>query len=244
MWLLAGLLLAAIAGGTLALINRRPVVLAGLTSTPASGARATATLALVADQATAEATAIIAVVPPDTATPQPATPTVALIIEPATAAPTEPPLVVPTAPPTAAPPTEPPAATTVPLSADLQQIVDLVNEQRSIRGIAPLSVSAQLVAAAQSHSDDMAANNFFSDIGSDGSDPKTRINRNGYIASGWVENIGAGYSQPFDVVQSWFDDPASQDNLLNASMRDVGVGYAANPSSQYGRYWTIVYARP
>jgi uncharacterized protein YkwD len=132
----------------------------------------------------------------------------------------------------------------VPLSADLQQIVDLVNEQRSIRGIAPLSVSAQLVAAAQAHSDDMAANNFFSDTGSDGSDPKTRINRSGYIASGWAENIGAGYSQPFDVVQSWFDDPASQANLLNAAMRDIGVGYAANPSSQYGRYWTIVYARP
>ncbi|HYF63487.1 MAG TPA: CAP domain-containing protein, partial [Herpetosiphonaceae bacterium] len=168
-----------------------------------------------------------------TATQPPASPTAPPVIEPPTAA-----------PPVIEPPTAIPAPTDVPLPAEVREIIELVNEQRAIRGVAPLNVSAELVAAAQSHSEDMAANDFLSDTGSDGAGPDARIRRAGYIFSAWAEHIAGGFSEPFDVVQSWVGDPSRLETMIGADMRDVGVGYAANANSQYGRYWTILYARP
>jgi uncharacterized protein YkwD len=242
-WVLAGVIVMVLGGGLLWLTQGNATQGLGATATPA------------ADRPTAIPIVVAAVTPSlaDLSTPTspaPPTPTLApaatATSEPAIEPTPAPIIVVPTAtlaPPTDAP-TAVPAPTSVPLSADLQQVVDLINEQRELQGLARLSVHPQLVAAAQAHSDDMAANNFFSNTGSDGSDPKTRINRAGYIASLSIENIAAGYATPLEVVASWMNDDGQRANLLNPDARDIGPGYAANPTSQYGRYWTIVYAKP
>jgi uncharacterized protein YkwD len=106
-----------------------------------------------------------------------------------------------------------------------QQVVDLVNQQRATNGCAPFNVSPQLSAAAQAHSQDMALNDFVSHTGSDGSSMGQRITRSGYDWRMAAENVAAGQSTPESVVASWMSSASHRANILNCSLRDIGVGY-------------------
>ncbi|MBO9326739.1 MAG: CAP domain-containing protein [Roseiflexus sp.] len=128
------------------------------------------------------------------------------------------------------------------LSPLAQQVVDLTNAYRAAAGCASLVVSLQLTAAAAAHSQDMAQNNFFGHIGSDGSTPWDRIRRTGYSYQSAAENIAAGYRTAKDVVQGWYSSPGHRQNMLNCDLREIGVAYADGGS--YGRYWTQVFATP
>ena len=246
MWLLAGMVVAALGGGVaFALLGRNQaavVIVPTVTLQLAAAPTLTQTVAAVqpSSSPTVPPTASPSSVPPT------AQSTATLLAIVPTAAPTQLPLVPPTAVPAPpiAPPTAVPASTSVSLPTDLVAVVDLVNAQRTLRGLTQLVINPQLVSAAQTHSDDMATNNFFADTGSDGSDIQTRIKRTGYMPTVWIENIAAGYTAPFEVVKSWTDNPSNFANLLNPDVRDVGIGFAANPNAQFGRYWTIVFAKP
>lgn len=240
LWVIAAIMLAVLGGGLIWFTQRDPTLGIASTSTPAAGQPTTIPVVVAAATQTAEPPIPTSPAPPPTITPA-ATATSQPPIEPTPAPIIEPTIEVPAA--TAAP-TDIPAPTAVPLSADLQEVVNLVNDQRALQGLVRLTVNPQLISAAQAHSDDMASNNFFSNTGSDGSSVQTRINRAGYIASLSIENIAAGYATPLEVVSSWMNDDGQRANLLNPDVRDVGVGYAANPAAQYGRYWTIVYTKP
>lgn len=148
------------------------------------------------------------------------------------------------APPTGGPgaPTEDPGAAVV-----AQALLDRVNAVRASgtvcggRGTfvpaAPLRLDARLVAAAQGHSEDMQARGVMSHVGGDGSDPGDRIARTGYVASGWGENVAAGYPTVDAVMAGWLGSDGHCANLMNPRFRDFGGGVAAT-------YWTQVFARP
>jgi hypothetical protein len=97
--------------------------------------------------------------------------------------------------------------------------------------------------AAQHHSQDMAANNFVSHTGSDGSSPWDRIRREGYPLAAGGETIAAGYPGPPSVVAGWKGSPPHW-SILMGDYEDIGVGYAFNASSDYDHYWTADLAVP
>jgi uncharacterized protein YkwD len=107
-----------------------------------------------------------------------------------------------------------------------------------------LNVQGSLVAAAQMHSEDMACNNYFSHTGLDGSTVGGRSTRQGYGWSFVGENIGAGYSSPEAVVQGWMNSPGHRANILSPDYTEIGIGYAFSADSDYGTYWTAVFAKP
>jgi uncharacterized protein YkwD len=129
-----------------------------------------------------------------------------------------------------------------------QQVVNLTNQERLRAGCPPLTVSMQLVQAAQGHSEDMALRDFFSHTGSNGSSPADRINATGYQWRRWGENIAAGYSTPAAAVAGWMNSSGHRANILNCSFTEIGVGYYhLNPdrgSVNYRHYWTQVFASP
>jgi uncharacterized YkwD family protein len=147
---------------------------------------------------------------------------------------------------------ENPALADMPLSSDLedesevesdtrsssviQEVVNLVNQERRRAGLSPLRIHSRLNAAAQAHSNDMARNNFMSHTGSDGSSPFDRMKRYGYNYRWAGENVAAGQSSPQDVMRSWMNSPGHRKNILNGNFRDIGVGYARG--GRYGTYWT------
>jgi len=124
------------------------------------------------------------------------------------------------------------------------RVIELINTERVNAGLPVLNPQGQLVSAAQLHSADMGCNNYFSHTGLDGSDVGSRVQRQGYNWSTVGENIAAGYSSPTDVVAGWMNSPGHKANILSADYTEIGVGYAFGGDSQFGSYWTAVFANP
>jgi RNA polymerase sigma factor (sigma-70 family) len=115
------------------------------------------------------------------------------------------------------------------------QVVALVNKERAAAGCGPLTEDAQLNRAAQGHSDDMAARNFFDHTNPDGADPGQRTTAAGYQWSTYGENIARGQQTPQAVMESWMNSPGHRANILNCSFKDIGVGIHEGSG---GPWWT------
>ncbi|OLZ65354.1 RNA polymerase [Streptomyces sp. IMTB 2501] len=115
------------------------------------------------------------------------------------------------------------------------QVVALVNKERSAAGCSSLTENPQLQKAAQGHSDDMAARHFFDHTNPDGADPGQRITAAGYQWSTYGENIAQGQQTAAAVMQSWMNSPGHRANILNCSFRDIGVGVH---KGEGGPWWT------
>lgn len=123
------------------------------------------------------------------------------------------------------------------VSADsiIQQVLSIVNRERSRVGLSPLRLQSQLTAAAQIHSNDMARHNFIGHTGSDGSSFVDRIKLQGYNFRRLIgENVAAGQSSPQEVMRDWMNSRGHRENILNPIFRDIGIGYARGNRP----YWT------
>lgn len=128
--------------------------------------------------------------------------------------------------------------------AFINRVIELTNQERSRLGLSPLTLSPLLNQAAQTHSQNMALQDFFSHTGLDGSSPSDRARSVGYT-SGAAENISAGYPTPEAVVTGWMESPGHRENILNPNYRVMGVGYhfLANDTGQvnYNHHWTQMF---
>jgi uncharacterized protein YkwD len=128
-----------------------------------------------------------------------------------------------------------------PDSADIAAIrtatLCLVNRERLSRGESALKADDQLQQAAQGHSQDMAAGDYFEHTGRGGSTPVSRMRQAGYIFSSHIgyavgENIAwatLALSTPQAIVAGWMSDAGHRANILEAKFRDTGIGVAPRP---------------
>ena len=131
----------------------------------------------------------------------------------------------------------------------IDRVLELVNQARSEEGLAPLTLNEQLNIAADSHSQSMAVNDFFSHQDpTDNSSGGDRIEETGYEWSFWGENVAAGYSTPEQVVDGWLNSPGHRANILNENFTEIGIGYEFleddTGNINYNHYWTQVFAQP
>lgn len=124
------------------------------------------------------------------------------------------------------------------------QVLDLINQERTSRGLTAFARDSRLDTAARLHSADMACSNYFDHNSLDGSTPWDRIHRQGYQYSSAAENIAAGYATPTDVVDGWMGSSGHKANILDPDLTQIGIGYAHTDSSKYGAYWTTDFASP
>jgi uncharacterized protein YkwD len=143
-----------------------------------------------------------------------------------------------TAPPTTAPPTTTapaplPSEGWAPTAAEV--VVSLVNAERASR-CDPLAIDDRLATAAQRHSDDMAAHDYFSHTSLNGDTLADRAEAAGFTGSTLGENIAAGQRTPQDVMAAWMDSAGHRANILNCDYTVIGVGL-----NQDGWYWTQMF---
>lgn len=138
------------------------------------------------------------------------------------------------------------------LTGEEQTVLDLVNGYRAQArtcgttqyAAAPaVSWNCTLESAARRHSKDMADNDHFSHTGTDNSSLADRVNDSGYSWSTIGENIAAGYTSPGSVVEGWINSPGHCANIMNANFQEMGVSKYYLHGSEYGTYWTQVFAR-
>jgi uncharacterized protein YkwD len=127
------------------------------------------------------------------------------------------------------------------------QVLALINQERLNRGLSQLSMRNKLTAAARGHSTDMACNGLQGHTGSDGSDWYGRIGAQGYAYNAAYENVYFGNptygANPQGAVTWWMNSQVHRDNILNADISEIGIGYSYSASATYG-YFTTVFARP
>lgn len=135
-------------------------------------------------------------------------------------------------PPTseAAPPPSTKAAARV-ASSTTEQVISLVNDERSQAGCKPLSEESHLTKAAQDYSDDMSARNFFAHTNPEGVTFDQRIKSAGYSKPG-AENIAKGQTSASQVMTAWMNSEGHRANILNCSLTKIGVGF-----TKAGNYW-------
>ena len=141
------------------------------------------------------------------------------------------------APTTTTAPAPPPTVSAAQTAAD--EVVDLVNAERAAARCRPLAVNDALTAAAQGHSDDMAANDYFSHTSLDGRTAADRAEAAGFSGSALGENIAAGQRSPQDVMAAWMASEGHRDNILNCDYTVIGVGL-----NEDGWYWTQMFGTP
>ena len=107
-----------------------------------------------------------------------------------------------------------------------------------------LTWNCDLQAAAISHSEDMATNNFFEHAGSDGSDVAQRILRTGYVPYIAGENLAGGFQTVSAAMDELLASPEHCVTLMAPEFTEFGFGIAVNAQSEYRHYWTQNFARP
>jgi uncharacterized protein YkwD len=129
----------------------------------------------------------------------------------------------------------------------IQQVLKLTNDFRAENNLKPLTLNQELANAAQSHSQNMASQDFFNHTGKDGSSPGDRTQDAGYNSAAISENIAAGQTTPQAVVESWKNSPGHRANILNPNSTEIGIGYFYlkddTGSVNYNHYWTQVFGQ-
>ncbi len=142
-------------------------------------------------------------------------------------------------PPQPSPATPAPAKAATPAAGNgpTAQVVALTNQARAQAGCPALRSDARLAAAAQAHSADMAANDYFEHDGLDGRSFAERLTAQGYPSPGG-ENIAQGQQSAQEVVTAWLNSPGHRANIDNCSFTTIGVGLAGTD-----KYWTQDFGR-
>ena len=146
--------------------------------------------------------------------------------------------------PTPTPTPEPP---TISVGEFEQRVLDLVNQERANVGLQPLSFEPRLLEAAETHSQNMALQDFVSHTGADGSQPEDRIRATGFQITGrWGENVAWWHPTPEAVMEGWMNSPGHRENILSPEFTQFGVGhyFLENDTGNvnHNHYWTQVFS--
>lgn len=117
-----------------------------------------------------------------------------------------------------------------------KQVVDLVNKERTQRGLNALTQDWELSRVARYKSQDMKDNNYFSHTSPTYGSPFQMMKSFGITYKTAGENIAKGYKTPEAVVNGWMNSSGHRANILNSSFTRIGVGYVQN-----GNYWTQMF---
>lgn len=122
-------------------------------------------------------------------------------------------------------------------STEEWEVLKLVNQERTSRGMAPLS----LIGSLQTANNIRAAELYkvFSHTRPDGSNCFTALQGVNYQTAG--ENIAVGYATPGEAMDAWMNSPGHKANILNGSFSHIGVGYYYNGNGSYRHYWSQMF---
>ncbi len=123
--------------------------------------------------------------------------------------------------------------------AFIQQVVNLVNEERAKEGLAPLTIDTKVQAAAMVRAKECEVS--FSHTRPDGSNFATALKEQNvsYRSSG--ENIAYGQQTPEAVMRAWMNSSGHRANIMNPNFTTIGVGYYENANGT--DYWCQLFTR-
>lgn len=103
------------------------------------------------------------------------------------------------------------------------QILDLVNQDRSEAGLPPLLLNSTLNLAAFAKAEDMLSKRYFAHVSPEGTKPWYWFKMMGYHYTYAGENLALGYKDPSELVDSWMASDSHRSNILSPLYSDLGL---------------------
>ena len=122
-----------------------------------------------------------------------------------------------------------------------QQVIDLVNMQRSYYKLPALKENGELSRVAQYKSQDMINRNYFGHQSWTYGSPFNMMKNFGLRFSAAGENIAYGQQTPQAVMNAWMNSAGHRNNMLNRVYNQIGVGVAK--ASNGTLYWTQMFIK-
>ncbi|WP_195940385.1 CAP domain-containing protein [Romboutsia sp. 1001713B170131_170501_G6] len=124
-------------------------------------------------------------------------------------------------------------------SAYQREVVNIVNAERSKRGLAPLTLDSSLSNVATKKSQDMINKGYFDHNSPTYGSPFDMMKQFGISYKAAGENIAMGQKDPQDVMNAWMNSDGHRKNILSPNFTHIGVGIAKASNGQL--YWTQMF---
>lgn len=118
-----------------------------------------------------------------------------------------------------------------------EQVVKLVNEERTKAGLKEVTLDTNMEAAALVRAKEIEKS--FSHTRPDGRHFSTALQEQNVTFKGAGENIAWGQSSPEAVMNAWMNSEGHRANILNPNYTKIGVGYYQNANGT--NYWTQLF---
>lgn len=128
--------------------------------------------------------------------------------------------------------------TTNDLTADEQEVFNLINKQRTAAGLSALKIDEELQNVARVKAKDMVDNNYFSHNSPTYGTPFNMIKNFGITYKAAGENI-AGNSSNQGAVNAWMNSEGHKANILSNNYNYTGVGVVSSPT--YGKIYVQMF---
>lgn len=123
------------------------------------------------------------------------------------------------------------------------EVLQLVNDERTARGVDPLTHNQTLEDQAEQYVCEMIFHDFFAhDNPVTGTSLQDRSDEFGYDYSYIGENLAAGQRAPVEVIRDWMLSEGHRANILDTGFTEAGVG--VRTGGEYGYYWVLEFGRP
>lgn len=117
------------------------------------------------------------------------------------------------------------AITNISGAESTQNLLQLINQQRSVAGLNQLTYNNKLSASAFAKAQNMCTEDYWAHTAPSGLTPWSFIDNSGYQYVSAAENLAEGYSSDTRTVTAWMDSPGHRKNILNGKFADFGAGY-------------------
>lgn len=114
-----------------------------------------------------------------------------------------------------------------------ENVLNLINQERSANRLAPLKESSDLDNAAFHKSKDMINRQYFEHYAF-GLTPWDFIINSGYEYLSAGENLAMDFQTSEGMVNAWMDSPAHRANILNPDFEDIGIGVIKGEFTENG----------
>lgn len=106
---------------------------------------------------------------------------------------------------------------------DQEKLIELTNQERESKGLAPVLENEALDKAAHLKARNMFSENYWAHFAPSGKTPWDFILGSGYKFTLAGENLAKNFYNPDQVVKAWMVSPTHRDNLLNPKYQDIGI---------------------
>ena len=124
------------------------------------------------------------------------------------------------------------------LTADEQEVFDLVNAKRVANGLSALKINDEVQNVARIKAQDMVDNSYFSHTSPIYGSPFDMLKSYGISYKTAGENI-AGNSSNSGAVNAWMNSEGHRANILNSSFIYTGIGVVKSP--KYGKIYVQMF---